>query len=75
MHSTERINMAGYYITLSMLFLFVTALVFVMGVQYGRDQRQQTIEDRALELPDPYEVDDTYSWGDIEYVVFGESQE
>lgn len=67
--------MAGYYITLSMLFLFVTALVFVMGVQYGRDQRQQTIEDRALELPDPYEVDDTYSWGDIEYVVFGESQE
>lgn len=56
--------------------LFIVIMVnnwFVYNL--GKDRVQQTIEDRALELPDPYEVDDTYSWGDIEYVVFGESQE
>jgi hypothetical protein len=63
------------HIILAMVAVWVIALAFNIGASIGAQRYQQQAEDRALQLPDPYEVDDTYSWGDIEYVIFGETQE
>lgn len=56
-------------------FGFTAMIAFVLGAEHGRDQFQQTIEDRAMELPDFGYETECYDWQEIEYVIFGETQE
>lgn len=59
------------------LITITTALTtaYVVGEMRAIEKFQQTIEDRALELPDYGYETDCYDWQDIEYVIFGEIQE
>ena len=64
--------MKNFTFILSALFFIVAS--FLCGYVTGYENNQSAVEMRALQLPDPGYETDVYSWGEIEYVVFGETQ-
>lgn len=57
------------------LVLFMVISMTMIGATLGYEHALEEVEARAMELPDPGYETDCYNWQDVEYVVFGESQE